>query len=333
MDVFLVMFQKYCLEKEIGMDTSFMLLDLFDKIRPSMKRIENLEQANKEIALLKEQNCLYPISSREVSTTREATENFDDDSDGGDDDISGGSDQDEPDTLAKRSVAGPESSVDDSGVGGGGGGVSSRGEGSGIVADAVEADEYKRPQLPEEMQFDQELNAMIVDSLKEARSSGTSAQFANNSLPSVPATKRVVAASSSPSPQDSDPNSSSSRNSDEIPFRLLVKRGTKMVTREISVPMESSLAQFNQRKSHEDRSKQLEIKRAVLEYEQRAEERSTMDDIPPIQNDFARPKGRGRGGVNREGSNQPGAGRGQMGPGLGNFRIFDLSNTRPFESK
>jgi hypothetical protein len=107
----------------------------------------------------------------------------------------------------------------------------------------------------EELMFEQELNSLLQDSLKEARSSVT---HIHSSLPILPPPSFL-----GPAPQQAHADNSQQMDEDDegaittMPFRLLVRKGQKATTKQMRVPMDSSLAQFNQRKAEEDRTKQV----------------------------------------------------------------------------
>lgn len=289
LDIFLVYFQRYCLQKEIGMDTSFLLADLYDRIRPSLRRFENIDEAKKEIDKIEEQGRSFATSQRSINTAPNAN--------GSDDESDGELFADEPiEETVEEVVANEGSEVDRMDDG-----------------EDDDEEEYRRPQVHEEILFDSELMSMIQDSLKDARQPGKPPSHANMPLPPVP----------------SGGESRDDESEETTAFRLLVRKGGRMGVKPLVVPRESNLAQVTMRRSEQDKSKQMELKRAVLDYEQR--EQLASGTAGPVAEPFTRPRGRGRGGRAilatshmQYGNRSDGTASGHLPPGSG-LRLLDSS--------
>ncbi|GJP58574.1 hypothetical protein CLOP_g452 [Closterium sp. NIES-67] len=63
-------------------------------------------------------------------------------------------------------------------------------------------------------------------------------------------------------------------------FRVLVKRGNKQQARELMVPSDSAIAVATRRKEEEEERERQDIKRRVLEYNDRAEDDRPFAPVP-----------------------------------------------------
>jgi hypothetical protein len=60
----------------MGMDISFVLADLYDVLRPSMKRFQTIEEVEKEIETLKDQGRSFEVSQRAIADVKLVSEHF-----------------------------------------------------------------------------------------------------------------------------------------------------------------------------------------------------------------------------------------------------------------
>ncbi|GJP55614.1 hypothetical protein CLOM_g14564 [Closterium sp. NIES-68] len=148
---------------------------------------------------------------------------------------------------------------------------------------------------PEELEdFDKEFRALMQESLAERKLEKRGAGVLNIAIPmslldgSTGTTEMTV-------------------------FRVLVKRGNKQQARELMVPSDSAIAVATRRKEEEEERERQDIKRRVLEYNDRAE-----DDRPfaPVPGGF---QGGHGGGVERERERE------RERPGRNNLGVVDGS--------
>lgn len=72
-----------------------------------------------------------------------------------------------------------------------------------------------------------------------------------------------------------------------VTFRVLVKKGNRQTARQLLVPEDSSLAQASRQKEAEEAREKRDIKKKVLEYNERAEDEAApgpIQAVPPVTN-------------------------------------------------
>ncbi|GAB2276703.1 Regulator of nonsense transcripts upf2 [Dionaea muscipula] len=291
LDKFLIHFQRYILSKGLlPLDIEFDLQDLFAELRPNMPRCTSFEGVDQALAELEELESKAnsekhsdpeKSSSRSTShntiangrglsngivqngvTHEEAIGDSETDSDSGTIEPEGHDCEDELDDENHDDVA--ESGDDDEDVAG----------------PASEEEEiHVRPKVsaldPEETaEFDRELKALMLESLESRKSELRTRPTLNMMIPmnlfegsSKDHHGRGGEGESGDETLDDEDGGSK-----EVRVKVLVKRGHKQQTKEMYIPQDSSLVRSTKQKEAAELEEKQDIKRLVLEYNDREEE-------------------------------------------------------------
>ncbi|KAK1225711.1 mRNA decay protein [Marasmius sp. AFHP31] len=244
LDNFLVFFQYYIYCKnELPMDVEFMLSDSLEAIRPKLQLVKNLEEA----ALAVDEMMNSAFQNIEITDGEDSGE----DSGGEDDrrDGEGGEDEEDEDTeeheddIVKDRPSSPEERI-----------VLSSSQDN--LGPSEEAD----------AEFAKELAKLVTDTSNESRKVDKKTALAlwdSAILPPAARKKRQEEA-------DDDERANSQRN-EVMTFTVVTKKGNKQQTRQLAVPSESALAVHTRTAQLQDKVEQQQLKRLVLDYEQREE--------------------------------------------------------------
>ncbi|KAG5006500.1 hypothetical protein JHK85_025042 [Glycine max] len=299
LDRFLIHFQRYILSKgALPLDIEFDLQDLFVDLRPNMVRHNSIEEVNAALVELEEHDRIvfadkassekHSDTEKSLSRTTSTTtvvgngqsidngmeengvqDDNDSETDSGSDTIDvEGHDDEELDEENHDDGCETEDDDDDDD------------DGPGPASD--EEDEVhvrqKMTQVDplEEANFDQELKAVVQarESMEQRRQELRGRPTLNMMIPmnvfegsAKDHHGRGVGGESGDEPLDEDTGGNK-----EVQVRVLVKRGNKQQTKQMFIPRNSSLVQSTKQKEAAELQEKEDIKRLVLEYNDREEE-------------------------------------------------------------
>ncbi|KAK4578950.1 hypothetical protein RGQ29_028851 [Quercus rubra] len=291
LDRFLVHFQRYILSKgALPLDIEFDLQDLFAELRPNMTRYSTVEEVNAAIIELEEHE--HTVSTDKVSnekhsdtekrsrrSTSDATsangqsingtdENGvhegigDSDSESGSGSEPEGHDDEELDEENHDDGCDSEDEDDDDG----GGPASDEDDEVRVRQKAPEVDPL------EEADFEQELKAVMQESMEQRRLELRGRPTLNMMIPMnvfEGPTKDHHGRGGESGDETLDEEAGGSK---EVPVKVLVKRGNKQQTKQMLIPRDCSLVQSTKQKEAAELEEKQDIKRLVLEYNDREEE-------------------------------------------------------------
>ncbi|XP_010253476.1 PREDICTED: regulator of nonsense transcripts UPF2 isoform X2 [Nelumbo nucifera] len=304
LDKFLIYFQRYILSKgSIPLDIEFDLQDLFADLRPNMTRYSSIEEVNAALVELEEHERAVPtdkansekhsdtenrkapghtgsntISENGQSPTNEIEENGrghvdagDSESDSGSDSIDREGHDDEEELYEDKSEVqddGCDSDEDDDD--GGAPGASDEDDEVQVRQKMVAVD----PQ--EEADFDRELRSIMQESLESRKLEIRARPTLNMMIPMnvfEGSTRdhhgRSVEGESGDETMDEEGGGG---NNKDILVKVLVKRGNKQQTKQMFIPKGCSLVQSTKQKEAAELEEKQDIKRLILEYNDREEE-------------------------------------------------------------
>ncbi|XP_057981862.1 regulator of nonsense transcripts UPF2 isoform X1 [Malania oleifera] len=294
LDRFLIHFQRYILSKgALPLDIEFDLQDLFAELRPNMTRYSSIEEVNAALIELEEHERTVPTdkatsekhsdtekSSRNASRSisgngqslangteengvHEEVRDSDSDSGSGSVDPEGHDEEEELDELNHDD--GCDSDDDDDDV---------------VGAASDEEDEVHVRQKvqevdpQEEADFDKELRALMQESLDSRKLELRSRPTLNMMIPmnifegsAKDHHGRGVEGESGDETLDEEAGGNK-----EVQVKVLVKRGNKQQTKQMYIPRDCSLVQSTKEKEAAELEEKQDIKRLILEYNDREEE-------------------------------------------------------------
>ncbi|GAB4854899.1 Regulator of nonsense transcripts upf2 [Ancistrocladus abbreviatus] len=291
LDRFLIHFQRYILSKgPLPLDIEFDLQDLFADLRPNMTRYSSVEEVDVALAELEEHECKASSerhldadrlasssdSQRNLANGRSlangAEENGighedaagDTESDSGSGTIGPEGHDDEDDLDDEHHDVGCESEDDDDDAGG--------------PASDEDEEIHVRQKVPEvdpqeEAEFDQELKALMQESLDSRKLELRTRPTLNMMIP-----MNVFEGSSKDHGRVGEGESGDETLDDEegvnkeVRVKVLVKRGHKQQTKQMFIPQDCSLVRSTKQKEAAELEEKQDIKRLVLEYNDREEE-------------------------------------------------------------
>nr|XP_023905779.1 regulator of nonsense transcripts UPF2 isoform X1 [Quercus suber]XP_023905780.1 regulator of nonsense transcripts UPF2 isoform X2 [Quercus suber] len=291
LDRFLVHFQRYILSKgALPLDIEFDLQDLFAELRPNMTRYSTIEEVNAAIIELEDHE--HTVSTDKVGnekhsdtekrsrrSTSDATsangqsingtdENGvhegigDTDSESGSGSEPEGHDDEELDEENHDDGCDSEDEDDDDG----GGPASDDDDEVRVRQKAPEVDPL------EEANFEQELKAVMQESMEQRRLELRGRPTLNMMIPMnvfEGPTKDHHGRGGESGDETLDEEAGGSK---EVPVKVLVKRGNKQQTKQMLIPRDCSLVQSTKQKEAAELEEKQDIKRLVLEYNDREEE-------------------------------------------------------------
>lgn len=250
LDRFLIYFQRYFMSKHIPMDIEFNISDTLDNLRPKFVRAQTFEQACEEVIKQEQeelQQLKTPNSSNSSNTSKTDEEEEEERTKNENDDENEDEEKEESDEEIENSSKTTDN--DDEQV---------------IVKTKIQKETDEEEKLREE--FDKELKKMVQESLDSRKSDS---KIPVRDLP-VPLTlvRGSNASSSSSSllgPRTDSPNPFVDG---AVQFKVLLKKGNKAATKDLMIPLESTLAVSNLNQKEEDRKEQEELKKKVLQYDE-----------------------------------------------------------------
>ncbi|GMN51185.1 hypothetical protein TIFTF001_020343 [Ficus carica] len=295
LDRFLVHFQRYILSKgALPLDIEFDLQDLFAELRPNMSRYTSIEEVNAALLELEEhehsistdktsgekhsdnEKALNRSSGKPISANGQSVVNGNEENGGAQDDL-GDSDsdsgsgtldpegQDEEELDEENHDEEHDSDEDDDDDGGG-------------PASDEDDEVHVRQKVTEvnpqeEANFDQELRAVLQESMEQRRQELRGRPTLNMMIPmnvfegSTKDHGRGIGGESGDEALDEEAGVNK-----EIQVKVLVKRGNKQQTKQMFIPRDCSLVQSTKQKEAAELEEKQDIKRLVLEYNDREEE-------------------------------------------------------------
>ncbi|XP_058081432.1 regulator of nonsense transcripts UPF2 isoform X2 [Magnolia sinica] len=319
LDRFLIYFQRYVLSKgSIPLDIEFDIQDLFADLRPNMTRYSSIEEVNAALVELEEHERTASTEkinseknmdaeshkhSGQTPITHRANgqgsangieengvhEDVDSESDSGSGSMNseGHEDDGEYDDKSDNHDDGCDSEDED----GGGPIASDEDEDVQVRQKVVEVD----PQ--EEADFDRELRALMQESLDSRKLELRGRPALNMMIPmnvfegSKDHHGRVAEGESGDETLDEEGSGGN-----KVRVRVLVKRGNKQQTKQMYIPRDCSLVQSTKQKEAAELEEKQNIKRLILEYNDREEEEFNGSGTQPMnwmQAGTGRPAGRG----------------------------------------
>ncbi|CAO3628795.1 unnamed protein product [Cunninghamella echinulata] len=256
LDHFLVFLQMYILSKsKPPMDVDFMVSDTFEMLRPKMHIFSTYEEANAEVDLI----LLDQLKSVQGKDDKAQEDGFED-SDAYESSSEEDDDDEDNDILDK----------DDEDV-------DSMDESNNVVGndedDVVVLKRQEQKQKEEDDEFEKEFSRMISDSIEsrkyEKKSTVLDVPIPMNLRGSQD--RRVVAE------KNEQPDTGS------MAFTLLTKKGNKQQTKTMHVPSDSALAVTTRSKQEAEREEHQQLKRLVLNYEERELSAARQESIDEKQ--------------------------------------------------
>ncbi|KAJ6317551.1 hypothetical protein OIU76_013149 [Salix suchowensis] len=289
---FLMHFQRYILSKGLlPLDVEFDLQDLFAELRPNMIRYSSIEEVNAALIELEENERAVStdkvnseknsdtdkLSSRTTSCTISANGQSilnGNEENGSHEDI-GGSDTDSGSGTIDQDGH-DEEELDEENHDGGVDTEDEDDDGDGPASE--EEDEVHVRQKVAEVDplevasFEQELRAVMQESMEQRRQELRGRPALNMVIPMnlfEGSTKdhhgRAVGGESGDEDEEAGGNK-------EVQVKVLVKRGNKQQTKQLYIPRDCSLVQSTKQKEAAEFEEKQDIKRLVLEYNDREEE-------------------------------------------------------------
>ncbi|XP_031488247.1 regulator of nonsense transcripts UPF2 [Nymphaea colorata] len=298
LDKFLIYFQRYVLSKgSIPLDIEFDIQDLFADLRPNMTRYSSVEEVNAALTELEEHDrnaAMDKANSEKHSDTEprkstirpsaSMTENGQRPSNGIDDSGVGPEDavsvsdsesgsidpdgQDDEDLYEYKSENHDDECEEEE-----------EDEDAGEPTATDEDDDVPVRQKPvdidpqEQADFDREFRALIQESLESRKLELRARPTLNMMIPmnvfeGVKDHTRNADGESGDETMDEEGSGGSSK----VPVRVLVKRGNKQQTKHMYIPRDCSLVQSSKEKEAAELEEKQNIKRLILEYNDREEE-------------------------------------------------------------
>ncbi|KAK9911705.1 hypothetical protein M0R45_035600 [Rubus argutus] len=292
LDRFLMHFQRYILSKGVlPLDVEFDLQDLFAELRPNMTRYSSLEEVNAALVELEEHERTVSTdkannekhsdtekpsrrtTSNKMSVNGQSVVNGTDDNgvvheDHGDSDSDSGSgtvdpDRHEEELDEENRDDGSESEEEDDD---GGGPASDEDDEVHVRQKVAEVD----PQ--EEADFELDLKAVMQESMEQRRQELRGRPTLNMMIPMNVFEGSIKDHHGRVGGDSGDEGDEESGGSKEVQVKVLVKRGNKQQTKQMYIPRDCSLIQSTKQKEAAELEEKQDIKRLVLEYNDREEE-------------------------------------------------------------
>ncbi|KAJ8759872.1 hypothetical protein K2173_009973 [Erythroxylum novogranatense] len=293
LDRFLIHFQRYILSKgALPLDIEFDLQDLFADLRPNMTRYTSTEEANAALIELEENELSvstektysekHSESEKRSRTTRSGTSNgqrtvntndengglheavgeSDSDSDSGTID-QGGHEEEELDEEIHEDGSDTEEDDDD-----GDGPASDDDDEVRIRQKVTEVDPL------EAANFEQELRAVVQESVEQRRQElrGRPALHMVMPITLFEGSNRDHHGRGFGGESGDEAMDEEAGGNKEVQVKVLVKRGNKQQTKQMYIPSDCSLIQSTKQKEAAEFEEKQDIKRLVLEYNDREEE-------------------------------------------------------------
>ena len=272
LDKYLLYFQKYILSRSsISMDVEFMISDTLELLRPNLLRFTSIQDAIDAIKKQEDQEKLNITATTSTSTTTKILDpskkqNKEKES-------SSESDSEEEAEEEEEDRDRNESMSDDS----------FSDEDRNLRQEEEEEEEVhirnKRFNTTlEDQDFEKEYQKLLQESLDSRRLEARNIRTELSIPLSVLRSAKKQEEETTPSVNEQQPapdnninnnNNTSIGNDEMVPFRVVLKKGNKQTIKNLFVPVESPLVVNNISKQNAEREEQKEMKRLVLQYEQK----------------------------------------------------------------
>ncbi|KAH9917919.1 transcription factor [Epithele typhae] len=247
---FLTFFQLYVHSKDpLPMDVEFMLTDSLEAVRPKLSMFMTFEEA--AVAVDEMFNTAFQNAGVAMPDEVDGGDDSGEDSGGDDDDDDKrrGEDEDEEDDRLQ-----PDSPIDERAP-----------SPEAVLLKSSTTNENLGPTEDDDAEFAKELAKLVTDTSADSRKVDKKTALAlwDTTLPPVMRRKQKV---------EDDDDESAAEGADGpnvMNFTLFTKRGNKQQTRQIAIPAESMLAVQTRTAQMQDKVEQQQLKRLVLNYEQR----------------------------------------------------------------
>ncbi|KAG0470538.1 hypothetical protein HPP92_017238 [Vanilla planifolia] len=292
-------FQRYVLSKgQIPLDIEFDIQDMFAELRPNMTRYTSIEEINGALAELEENERdkasnekhsdnesqkappkpanNFPIAANGIRNItngldengqgREGAAESDSYSDSGSIDHDGHDDEEE--LLYEKTDDGSDGDDDEDEDGGP--------DGSDDDDNIQLRQKVVKVDPKEEEDFDRELRALLQESVESRRLELRSRPTLNMMIPMnvFEGNKDLRATEGESGEETVDEEGGTGVLNDKVRVKVLVKRGNKQQTKQMFIPRESSLVQSTKQQEAAELEEKQNIKRKILEYNEREEEES-----------------------------------------------------------
>ncbi|GAW05433.1 ARM repeat-containing protein [Lentinula edodes] len=248
LDNFLVFFQYYVHCKDpLPMDVDFMLSDSFEAVRPKFKMSKTVEDA----AIAVDEMLTAVFQDVDLVNGDDSGEDSEEEDEEDEDEGRRREDKEEEeeeelgeaDEMPEERAPSPEQAI--------------------VLSASNSLQENLGPSEEAEAEFAKELAKMVTDTSADSRKLDRKTAMAlwdSSVLPPNLRKKR---------PEDGDEDEEIDANT--MHFTVVTKRGNKQQTRKLAVPSESALAVHTRSAQLQDKVEQQQLKRLVLDYEQREE--------------------------------------------------------------
>ncbi|KAL4187983.1 hypothetical protein AMTRI_Chr09g41880 [Amborella trichopoda] len=295
LDRFLLYFQQYVLSKgSIPLDIEFDIQDLFADLRPNMLRYSSMEEVSAALAESEDQepsSSDKPGNTERLSDTESHRANkppHPTNRNGQATVANGGLEENgraadsETESDSGSATGGPDAYEEDSGRGEHGGSDEEDNEDDeGGVHMGLEEEEEVRVRSKtkvdpvEEADFERELRALVQESLDSRKLELRGRPALNMMIPMNVFEGLSSGAHHHGRGDESDDEGADEEGGGGVSVRVLVKKGNKQQTKQLSVPKGCALVQGTKQKEAAELEEKQNIKRLILEYNDREEEEAS----------------------------------------------------------
>ncbi|XP_076925948.1 regulator of nonsense transcripts UPF2-like [Bidens hawaiensis] len=293
LDRFLIHFQRYILSKgALPLDVEFDLQDLFADLRPNMTRYLTIEEVDAALVQLEENErtvltekvssekdkpTVLTTASGSSSVNGQVAANGIEENGGAHEEGNGGYDSASQGSTMDPDGNDDEDELDDEAC-------DSEDDYGGQASDEDNEFHVRQKVMvvdpEEEADFDREFRALMQESLDSRKLELRARPTLNMMIPmnifEGPTVGRVSEGESGDEAVDYE-----SGERKEVPVKVLVKRGSKQQTKQMLIPSDCSLVQSTKQKEAAELEEKQDIKRLVLEYNDREEEElNALGNLP-----------------------------------------------------
>eukprot|EP00123_Amoebidium_parasiticum_P016187 comp23320_c0_seq2/m.38380 comp23320_c0_seq2/g.38380 ORF comp23320_c0_seq2/g.38380 comp23320_c0_seq2/m.38380 type:complete len:1223 (-) comp23320_c0_seq2:468-4136(-) len=269
MDCFLIFFQRYILGKKqpLPLDIDFMIQDTFEMVRPQMTMHATYMDAQAAVLKLQQELQQKMLKDTQGGQAAEGGAGSDDESEeeDGREGSDGGDSEGDDETREARRGHSDEASGESGDDGDGEGHMG----GDDDFDDVHLKDPRKKEQTEEDAAFLEEFSKFMGDQLQGRKNEKVSSGVFDAPIPMQLMTKESSRAGTGLEPKEG---------TNAVMFTLMTKKGNKPQLKEVAVPLDSALAINVRQKKVEEAAEHRELKRLVLEYEERDIEGADTQD-------------------------------------------------------
>ncbi|KAF9451945.1 transcription factor [Macrolepiota fuliginosa MF-IS2] len=249
LDNFLTFFQYYVLCKNpLPMDVDFMLSDSLEAVRPKFQLAKNIEEAANAVDEM--YNSAYQVAGLTDDSGEESGDEDDDKRSNEDDGEDEAVDEDEDmhESPVDERAPSPDEEI--------------------ILSASNSKQECLGPSEEADAEFAKELAKLVTDTSAESRKVDKKTALALWDSAVLPPTIRKK---KSPDDGDGEGDVKDTDSGGIMNFTVITKRGNRQLTRQLAIPSASALAVHTRSAQLQDKVEQQQLKRLVLDYEQREE--------------------------------------------------------------